>query len=105
MTSALILILFSPLILYALYAIGIQYKRGGWWRLVLPVTGIALVLDVALNYTVLAVLTWDRPRHGEWTFSKRLKRLRFNIDWRGPLALFIAQEMLDPLEPDGQHVK
>lgn len=68
------------------YAIGIQYQRGGWCKplglLLIP----GFLLDLVLNYTTLAVLTWDRPRKGEFTFSKRLYRLQSNTDWRGNVA-------------------
>ena len=88
-----------------LYIVGVQYARGGWWRVVAPVTVIALVLDAALNYTLFALLTWDWPRAGEHTFSQRLSRLIHYDDWRGALARGIADNMLDPFDPSGKHVQ
>lgn len=93
------------LLLWPLYIIGIQYERGGWWRVLLPVTLAAAILDVVLNYTELALLTWDMPRHGEYTFSMRLGRLQRLEDWRGKMARFIEKYMLGPFDPDGFHVK
>lgn len=95
----------SLLLLWPLYIVGIQYERGGWWRVLLPVTLVAAALDVILNYTELALLTWDKPRHGEYTFSMRLERLQRRGDWRGKLARFIEKYMLGPFDPDGYHVK
>lgn len=74
------------LILAILYPIAVQAERGGWWLIVTPVTFIALVLDVVANYTELALITWDFPAKGEWTFSTRLKRLQYYTGWRGSFA-------------------
>ena len=79
-------LLLSIPLLWALYAIGIQYQRGGWWRVCLAAALPAMVLNVLLNYTLLALLTWDWPRKGEWTFSTRLRRLVNAPGWRGVLA-------------------
>lgn len=97
------LVMLSVPALFLGYAIGIQYERGGWWRLVAPFTVAFLMLDVLLNYTVLALLTLDMPRKGETTFSKRLKRLQFDLGWRGRMALAI-KPALDYFDPDGVHI-
>lgn len=73
-------------LLALLYPIAVQYERGGWWRLLAPVTISALVIDIIANYTELALLTWDFPMRGEYTFSTRLKRLQRERGWRGSLA-------------------
>lgn len=80
-------ILIEPILwLLFLYSVGIQYQRGGLFKplgvLLIP----GFLLDLALNYTTLAALTWDWPRAGEFTFSKRLYRLQSNADWRGAVA-------------------
>ena len=93
----------SVFLLLPLYAIGIQFERGGWWRMVLPVTLVALLLDVVLNYTELALLTLDFPVKNEWTFSTRLARLRYDSDWRGDTARYIARG-LDAIAPSGKHI-
>lgn len=95
----------SILMLWPLYIVGIQYERGGWWRLVLPITCLAFILDVVLNYTELAFLTWDWPQKGEYTFSQRLARLLLDAGRRGTMARFIEHYMLGPFDPDGFHVK
>ena len=66
---------------------------------------LALLLNVALNYTVLALVTWDFPRQGEWTFSKRLERFIRGTGWRRELAALVAMALLDPFDPDGRHIQ
>ena len=103
MTALLLTILGSVPLLMLLYIVGIQYERGGVWRVVYPVTLVAFLLDVLLNYTALAVITMDFPQRGEYTFSKRLKRLRTVSGWRGVLANNVAF-CLNFFAPDGKHV-
>lgn len=94
----------SLVLLLPLYALTIQLERSGLWR-VFGVFGIiALPLDALLNYTELALLTWDFPKRGEWTFSTRLKRLQYDTGWRGDLARPIVL-LLDSIAPSGQHIK
>ncbi len=98
-------LLLSIPLLWVLYAVGIQYQRGGWWRVFLLAALPALILNVVLNYSLLALLLWDWPRRGEWTFSTRLRRLQHNTDWRGVVAYYIKLHLLDPFDPDGIHIK
>ena len=91
------------LLLALLYPIAVQYERGGAWRLLAPVTLLALAIDVLANYTELALLTWDRPRAHEYTFSTRLKRLKRSPGWRGRLARPVVA-YLNHFAPGGQHV-
>lgn len=93
----------SIFLLLPLYAIGIQVERGGWWRVLWPVTAVALLLDVVLNFTELALLTMDRPLRGEWTFSQRLSRLCQDAGSRGHLARYIKRA-LDAIAPSGLHI-
>jgi hypothetical protein len=74
------------ILLALLYPIAIQYERGGLWRVVLPITFVTLVIDVVANYTELALLTWDWPRKGEYTFSTRCKRLQYSQTFGGRVA-------------------
>ncbi|MEY2688890.1 MAG: hypothetical protein RL375_3088 [Pseudomonadota bacterium] len=105
MIAALLSPALALLLLWLLYVVGIQYQRGGWWRFLVLVALPALLLNVILNYTVLALLTWDWPQRGEWTFSKRLERLVLAPGWRGDVAFYVARHLLDPFDPDGYHVK
>ena len=79
------------LLLAILYIPAVQYTRGGRWRIFLPFTLVALVLDVWCNYTELALLTWDFPRKNEWTFSTRLCRLVLDAGWRGRVARAVVR--------------
>ena len=95
----------SVLILWPLYLIGIQYERKGVFYLLLPITLIAAIIDIILNYTELALITMDFPKSGEYTFSMRLERLVDRDDWRGTISRFIKVHMLDWADPDGVHIK
>lgn len=102
----LVMALVLPIaLLWLLYVVGIQAQRGGAWWMLYPVTLAALVLDFALNYTSLAILTWDWPQAGERTFSKRLQRLMRGTGWRREFAAWIAMTLLDPFDPTGPHIK
>lgn len=80
------LLLWLPLILLAVYPVAIQYERGGWWRCLFWVYFPAVVLNVFLNHTTLALYLWDFPARGEWTFSTRVRRLQYYPGWRGAIA-------------------
>jgi len=71
------------LLLALLYPLAIQGLRGGFWRVLLPLTALAWVVDVIANYTELALLTWDFPRGKEYTFSDRCLRLVKQDGWAG----------------------
>jgi len=69
----------------------------------LPLTLLALVLDVLANYTELAyVFGW--PEKGDYTASKRFKRMMNSdpLPSRRELAR-IVYVFLDGCEPDGKH--
>jgi len=85
-------------LLAILYPIAVQAERGGWWLIVTPVTFVALILDVVANYTELALITWDFPTKGEWTFSTRLKRLQYYTGWRGKFAR-VAKDYCNFFDP------
>ena len=91
------------LILALLYIPAAQYMRGGLWRIMAPVTVLALLIDIVANYTELALITWDWPRAHEWTFSTRLKRLQHDTGWRGKIARLVAA-YLNYFDPTGKHV-
>lgn len=91
------------LLLWILYPIAIQYERGGWWNLILPITLVALVVDIIANYTELSILTLDFPKEGEYTFSQRLVRLNKEEGKRGIIARYITR-ILDAIAPSGKHI-
>lgn len=92
------------LALWLLYTPAIQYQRGGWWLAFAPFAIAAFVVDVLANYTELALLMWDFPRSGEYTFSNRLYRLQSNKDWRGTPARYISR-VLNAIAPSGVHIQ
>ena len=101
---AVALLALSPLILLVMYAIGVQYKRDGWWLLLMPVYIAGAPLDWLLNFTLFALIFWDWPKRGEWTLSKRLPRLNREHGWRGRFARRVTR-LLDALDPTGLHVR
>lgn len=81
----------SPFVMFALFAIWARTDNKAF-------TAIAFVLDVLFNYTSFALLTLDFPRRGEYTFSKRLRRLIFRMDWRGAMA-FELRTAINRIKP------
>lgn len=102
--AILLAVVLSPAWLLVLYAVVIQYERGGLWRMLVPFAAVAAVLDGLLAHTYFALLVWDYPRRGEWTFSQQLGRLVTRSDWRGRGARDVAA-VLDWLAPSGRHIK
>ena len=91
------------ILLALLYPLAVQVERGGWWYLLAPLTLVTLVLDVVCNYTELALLTWDFPTRGEYTFSTRLRRLKYYGSFRGKFARLVV-DYLNFWSPSGEHV-
>lgn len=91
------------LLLLPLFVLAIQTERGGPWKVFVIFMPPAMLLDVFLNFTELALLTLDFPRSGEWTFSVRLRRLVLRDDWRGSVARYLAT-ILNSIDPTGKHV-
>ena len=91
------------ILLILLYPIAIQYERGGWWRVMAPVTLLALAIDVIANYTELALLTWDFPMKGEYTFSTRCKRLQYYHGWKG-LVGRVTRDFTNFFDPQKDHI-
>lgn len=91
------------ILLALLYIPAVQYNRGGAWQLMLPVTVVTLVIDVIANYTELALITWDFPRKGEYTFSTRLARLQFDTGWRGRIAK-LSIRYTNHFDHTGRHI-
>lgn len=94
----------SLLVLLPLYSLWVQHERGGLWRHLKWVAIVAGPVDVVLNYTELALLTWDWPRKEEYTFSKRLSRLSRLTGYRGAFGR-LGKLILDRIAPSGLHIK
>lgn len=102
--DALAVVLAVVVLMYVLFAVGIQFFRGGWYKVLVVVLVPAFVLDLLLNYTLLPLFLWRRPSPGDHTISQTLGELYSDTGWRGDLAFFIGVKWLDPLDPRGQHV-
>lgn len=72
----------------------VGWARTGWRVFAL----VGLPLDVLYNFTTVSVLLWSLPMDGEWTISKRLKRQRFDVGWRGARAHRFA-ELVNRISP------
>ena len=92
------------LILWIFFPLFIQYKRGGWWSVLIPFAVVLFVIDVLANYTELIIMTWDRPRRGEYTFSNRLYRLQSKAGGMGEFYRWIVG-MLNAATPGGLHIQ
>jgi hypothetical protein len=93
--------IYLPLGLAAAYPVAIQYERGGWWKLLMPFTLIAALVDVWLNFTTFALYLWSAPGRKEYTFSQHLERLVFDTGWRSYIARMVARytNKFDPTPP------
>jgi hypothetical protein len=93
--------IYLPLLLATGYPLAIQYERGGWWRLLLPVTAVVAIVDVWLNFTTFALYLASAPRKREYTFSEHLERLVHDRGWRGVIARLVARytNLFDPTPP------
>jgi hypothetical protein len=94
-----------PGALFFAYAIGIQYERESlphWLRDVcLIVAGIAVLIDVVAEWTVLSIYLLEWPKDREYTFSDRLERLVTETGWRSRVAWPIAR-LLNRISPPGR---
>ena len=116
MTTALILAAYLLWAVLACYGLWVFYlavmnlKRvrdnGGLskWatRFAYPVLLVGYVLDVLVNWFVVTVLLLELPK--ETTVTARLKRHnRGSAGWRKAVVQFF-EPLLDPFDPDGNHV-
>jgi hypothetical protein len=73
-----------------------------------PTLFIGIVLDVIVNWFVVTFILLEFPR--EYTVTARLKRHNRESDgsylgrWRLAVVKFF-EPLLDPLDPDGSHLK
>ena len=69
----------------------------------IPVIGLGILIDVAVNVLLTAVFM-EAPK--EWTVSKRLSRYKAEASgWRYKIAKFICENFLDTFDPSGCHCK
>jgi len=67
------------------------------------VLAFGLVLDLILTFVVGTVLFLSLPKWNEWTFTARLKRHKAEGGWRGKIAAWICEELLNPFVVGGGH--
>jgi len=89
------------ILLMLIYPLAIQYERKGLCIILLPLYIIAGFLSFLANHTEMSLI-YGWPRKGEWTLSKRLRRLSYLSGWRGTLAFWMAN-YTDKFDPDGYH--
>lgn len=92
------------LILWVFFPLCIQYKRGGWWSVLIPLAALLFIIDLLANYTELVLMTRDWPRPGEYTFSNRLFRLQTKAGNAGDFYRWIVG-MLNAATPGGLHIQ
>jgi len=94
-TSLLALYVVSFGLLWLRFIIAINYERGGWWRLLVPMAIRAGMLDIALNYTLFSLLVLDFPRKGEYTISKHLERLVLLQTLKGAMCRYVCRYFIN----------
>ena len=76
--------------------------NGLLWVLCLPFVAISIVLDFINNLIVFTLLFAELPR--EWLVTARLKRHAKQQTFRGKLARYIGNVILDPFDHTGAHL-
>lgn len=67
-----------------------------------PMLLIGYAFDFAVNVLVCTPLLLELPR--ETTVTARLKRHKAAGGWRGRVAAWVGDHLLDPFDPDGRHI-
>lgn len=72
------------------------------WALCLPFVTISLVIDIINNMTVFTLLFAEAPK--ELLVTDRLKRHAKQRTFRGKLALWFGDVLLNPFDHTGNHL-
>ena len=72
-----------------------------WFLLGYILAVVFALCDGVYNITLGTIIFRQLP--AEFYFTSRLKRNKANPGWRGELATFICEQMLDPYDPSGDH--
>lgn len=67
-----------------------------------PMLFIGYLFDFAVNVLVCTPLLLELPR--ETTVTARLKRHKAAGGWRGRVAAWVGDHLLDPFDPSGRHI-
>ena len=108
----ILLALFAPMYaLWVLYAAVMNFKRAkdagtlSKTGLVLgyPIFIVGMLLDIYCNLIPLTLILLEIPF--ELTVSARVTRLSNKGGWRGDVARWFCDDLLDDLDPSGKHCK
>ena len=76
--------------------------NGLLWVLCVPFVAFSLAVDILHNVTLFSLFFAELPK--ELTVTDRLKRHVNESTWRGPLARWMAEVLLNPFDHTGNHV-
>jgi hypothetical protein len=68
-----------------------------------PYLVVGVLMDVIANFLLGTIIFLMPPK--EWLVTQRLSKLKADPGWRGKLANWVCQNLLDPLDPSGEHCK
>lgn len=72
--------------------------------LLFPIVALAILIDVACQYTIATIVFKDLPVAKEYMVTERLSRyVKDGEGWRFKIASFICENMLDIFDPSGDH--
>lgn len=77
-------------------------SKPAYW-LGLPILYMGLTIDFLVNVVVATPLFLELPR--EWTVSARVSRHCGQDSWRGVIACWICDNLLNTFDPSGRHCK
>ena len=125
-TCWVLLLTIAPLyLLYGLYAAVMNFKRAkdagklskAGLALGYPYFAIGMLLDVYCNTIPLSIILWEYPQwfvmdgwkmtigRMELTVSQRVTRHSQFGGWRGDVARWFCEDLLNSLDPSGLHCK
>lgn len=67
-----------------------------------PLLVVGYVLDFATNVVICTPILLELPQ--ETTVTARLSRHKKAGGWRGVVATWVGNHLLDPFDPDGRHL-
>lgn len=85
-----------------LYRAHLNHKLSKFiYFLAAPFLLLGLIVDFLANITLASIVFLDIPR--EWLVTARLKKYVPKDNWRGKLARYICDNLLDIFDPTGNH--
>jgi hypothetical protein len=99
---ALICLIGLPL-MWLLYAVAVQYERGGAWRALAPLAFSVLLASWMINQS-LGRLIYGKPTTWRETFSLHTQRMQSAAGIRGRIARLV-KALLNFAAPREDHIK